>query len=81
MKEHIAINALGLIASGTVDIKPPFRAAPREVLMEYAAKILKECGVKGAEDLSPNKPVDAGTFYCERCSSVSNEHLPDCPLG
>lgn len=33
-------TALECIASGTVDQEPPYRSAPREELMRYAAKIL-----------------------------------------
>ena len=42
MEFKILLKALDMIAGGTIDETPPYRAAPREALMEYAAKIADE---------------------------------------
>jgi hypothetical protein len=43
MKSPIILeDALRLIAEGTVDMRYPFRCAPREVLMERAKKALSD---------------------------------------
>lgn len=70
----IAVDSIGVILS----IDP-------HVQVKFTHKIFRRLVDWYLEDQSPNKAVgptaEAGTFYCERCTSVISEHLPGCPLG
>ena len=39
MTEKGLLRALDMIAGGTTDTYPPYRCAPREVLMKFAANV------------------------------------------
>ena len=39
MNEKALLKALDMIAGGTTDTYPPYRGAPREVLMKFAARV------------------------------------------
>ena len=73
--EKILWNALNQIAWGSEDNEPPFRAAPREVLIELARKALKEY-----RSLTTTLVSEKHTGrYCADCNTLIGPDEFSCP--
>ena len=76
--EKILWNAINQIAWGSEDNEPPFRAAPREVLIELARKAIEECRHLTTKSSGPDSRDDCAWYGgdCgggEKCSDKCYE--------